>query len=259
MLSLLIPSAAPAQYFLSPDMQARAGSVLFEEPGWSAYAGSPSPLDTLEGLHAGIAYRRSYLLPELSERMAGMAVALPGRTVLCAGLGQKGFNLFRRSRLALGMSRAFGRSLGLRLLAEQESLRFGEGYGSSRRLRIRSSFFLRLHPRVEIGTELLLPVTGSMHSADEAGRAGVRYRCSRVFELSAEGAATSGGLTVRAAFRYQPSPRIGISGGIQSKPLSAGFGCTLRTGLFAIRLAAGHQLLPGWSPAAGISTSFKKP
>lgn len=258
-LALLLSHNIHAQQFNTPDIQSRAGMVLFTSPGWTSFVGCPSPLDTLKGIHAGIGFRRSYLLPELDEQLVGIAIALPGRSVLSAGYAQKGFNLFRRSRQAIGFSRGFGRNFGARLLAEREALRFGEGYGLSQQWHVRSALFLRLDSRFEVASEIYIPVSGERNHSAESGRVAFRYRCSRVFDLFTEAAIDESRVILRAAFLYQPNSRIGISGGIRSQPLSAGLGCLLQVKSLQIHLAAGHQLIPGLTPAAALSTQWSRP
>jgi hypothetical protein len=258
-LALLLSQNIHAQQFCTPDIQSRAGLVLFTSPGWTSFIGCPSPLDTLKGIHAGIGFRRSYLLPELNEQLVGLAIALPGRSILSAGYAQKGFTLFRRSRQALSFSRGFGRSFGARLSAEREALRFGEGYGLWQQWKVRSALFLRLDSRFEVASEIFIPLAGERYPSSDYGRVAFRYRCSRVFDFFTEAALEDSRIIIRAAFHYQPNSGMGISGGVQSQPLSAGLGCLLRVKSLQIHLAAGHQLLPGWTPAAALSTHWNRP
>lgn len=255
-LALLLSQNIHAQQFSTPDIQSRAGMILFTPAGWTSFVGCPSPLDTLRGIHAGLGFRRSYLLPELDEQLVGLAIALPGQSVLSAGYGQKGFSLFRRSRQAIGFSRGFGRNFGARLSAEREAIRFGEGYGLSQQWRLRSGLFLRLDARFEVASEIYIPIRDERKHSGESGRVAFRYRCSRVFNLLTEAAMDGSRVIIRAAFLYQPNSGLDISGGIQNQPLSAGFGCRLQVKSLQIHLAAGHQLLPGFSPAAALSTQW---
>lgn len=246
-----------AQFPLTPDKSAAGKCYLFSASVWAGSSGNMAATDSSYNISAGVYSQRSFLIPELNE--AGLAInfRLPAASHFSAGYSVKGYALFKKYYLAAALSKQFGKGFSSGLRFEMDGIEQGENYGRFRSFNCSGAFLIRLSPKADAATHFRIPVEKIGAIKSTTFSMGIRLRFSEVFNVTAESSLSENGIEWRGAFNYYILRKLLLTGGLGGVNLSLTFGMMLELHSIKISLAAMHQPVLGFSPAAGIMSGIK--
>lgn len=229
---------------------------------WSAH-NNQAGLAFIKNYSCGIYYENSYLIKELSQRVAVASLPTKAGTIGIE-FSNFGYTKYNENKYNLSFAKAFGEKFSIGIAMNYMSIQIAEGYGNKGIAAAEIGVLSKPLKQLTIGAHLFNPTQSKLAQYDNERvptifRLGGNYAFSEQVVVAFE---VEKNVAKKAVFKtgieYKPINYLYIRGGISTSPTQASLGCGFRIQSLSIDVSSCYNPILGFSPQIGLSYSFSK-
>ncbi len=237
------------------------GCAVVNEDVWGTFHNQAS-LVHIEAISAAVFYENRFMLKELSDRGATLAVPLKNSAF---GLSYRsfGYNAFNHAKAGLSYALKLSSKFSFGIQFNYHTLRLGENYGTTTKISFEGGFLYRYNTKLSLAAHVLNPTRTQIADFNNERlptllRLGAGYKFSDKVVLNAEVKKPSdAAASIHGGLEYWVANEVAIRVGFNSlNTFSFGFGWKLK--MLQIDAAAGFNSVLGFTPQISITYSGKK-
>jgi hypothetical protein len=245
----------------SADNHPGFGNQVIRSSIWSVFR-NPAGLTGVEGYEAGIFYRRSMFLDELSTKGFVLAVPLIDKTPVAVGVQRFGYHLYHETKLNLALARSFSDKVKSGLSFDYHNYAFGNDYGNFSYITATAGFLLQLSRQVNSGVSFSAPV--KLYSFQESESILKTDVAAALSWSPGNHLVLSAGVSkikdraheVKFDVYYKPFLRFDLTAGVSTGLAPFHFGYSFQLLHCRIGMIAGYHFSAGFTPQ--ITFSYKR-